>query len=73
MNETVVYDAIADIIKSADDAREEYQKDKENEVLFGRVLAYSEVLSALKANMLGSSEKVDKLLDFDVDKRYTCS
>lgn len=67
-----IVDITKDILERADEAKADYEADRENLVNFGRLLAFTEALSAIKCEYLGES-KIDELLDFDIDKRYTCT
>lgn len=67
----VIVDSIQEIIDRADEAKKQWENDKSDDLEFGRLLAFSEVLSILKTDFQG--EEVGKILDFDIDKRYTCS
>ena len=59
-------DSIKEIIERADESLGNQETDYEK----GRLIAFAEVLSILKADMVGN-EEVEKLLDFDIDRKYT--
>lgn len=64
-----IEDIVRDIITEADDVKKEYDADKGNMMLYGQLLAYAEVLSIMKTSFTGE-EKYEKLLGFDIDKKY---
>lgn len=68
----VIGDAIREIIECADEAKSEWDDDRNDKVAYGRLFALCEVLTAFKINFYGI-EEVEKLLDFDIDGRYICS
>ena len=68
--ELILLDTIKEIIERADEAKDLHRKDPENSVQYGRILAFAEMLSVLKTDFMGSNEKIEELLNFDIDERY---
>lgn len=66
----ILLDTIKEIIERADEAKKRYEKDPKNEVQFGRMLAFAEMLSVFKTDFTGSNDAIEELLNFDIDKRY---
>lgn len=64
-----IVDVVRDIVERADEAKEEYSKDKGNNLEYGRLLAFCEVLSSIKAEYSGV-DAVENAIDFDIDKKY---
>ena len=65
-----IRDTIIDVIERAEEAKQTWERHK-NPMEYGRLLAFCEVLSALKTDFVGVAE-IEKLLDFDIDKRFIC-
>lgn len=64
-----IQDTIREIIDRTEEARAEWKQDPENNMEYGRVLAFCEVLSIIKTDFTGV-EEVEKILNFDIDKRF---
>lgn len=60
-----IKDSIQEIIKRADECKKDQNSDFEK----GRLMAFNEVLSILQTDLAGE-RTIEKLLDFDIDKRY---
>ena len=67
----LIADVIREIIDTADEAKQNWNRDRKSDIEYGRVLAFSEVLSMLRDEFVGH-EEIEKLLSFDIDKRYAC-
>ncbi|MCX4340777.1 MAG: transposase [Lachnospiraceae bacterium] len=62
---------IARLIDNANDAAEEYKKDKSNKLLAGRKLAYYEMLDILRTELDVRDEDLEEFgLDIDLEKTY---
>lgn len=65
MMENTIMDSIKEIIERADECKKSQQTDFDK----GRLMAFNEVLSIIKTDFTGD-ERVEALLDFDIDGRY---
>lgn len=61
-----ILDSIRAIIERVDESK----RNQGTEFEAGRLLAFNEVLSILKTDMIGL-EEAEALLDFDIDERYS--
>lgn len=69
-DETVRY-LIARLIERADEATQEYQKDRSNKFESGRSMAYYEMLDILKTELdLNGQDLKDYGLDVDLEAKY---
>lgn len=66
MEKRALLDTIREIIERADECKDAAKNDFEK----GRLLAFNEVLSIIKTDFVGDDE-VEKLLDFDIDEKYS--
>lgn len=71
-SKNVIGDVIREIIERADEAKAEWEADRNNNEAYGRLFALCEVLTTFQIDFTGI-EEVEDLLDFDIDKRYICS
>lgn len=65
-----ISDIVKEVIEQADEAKKEYNDDKEDMVAFGKLIALAEVLTTMKDYFVGDDD-LGKMLDFDIDQRYT--
>ncbi len=71
LNEESIKYIIARLIKRADDATQEYRKNKDNEFESGHALAYYEMLDILKTELdLHEQDLKEFGLDIDLESRY---
>ena len=64
-----ILDSIRDLIDRAEEARNEWKQDGENNMEYGRLLAFCEALSIIKTDFTGV-EEVEKILNFDIDRKF---
>lgn len=69
MKTRAILDVIKELIDRAEEARAEWKQDPENNMEYGRVLAFCEALSVIKTDFTGEAE-VEKILNFDIDRKY---
>ena len=63
---------ISRVIANADDAKADFDADRNNEFQDGRTLAYYEVLDTIKSELSVAGEDLSEYgLDIDLDNRYS--
>ena len=64
-----ILDTISEIIKRADEAKNNLKNNGHDEREYGRLYAFCEILSIIKIDFVGETE-VENILNFDIDKKY---